>query len=198
MSNKASLVTIFQQSAVPQGSDFANLINSSVNTAETATQTLLSPLSATKLATPLVSAATINVTNLNPTNFNPTNLAVATSFSTSCDVSANANNVYCSATRYTSNGIVSAAGTAQATAAPLTFTMTRGQGAADGQTTGFSLLGNRTGWIQYFKYEGAVSANLWPPTGGTINSLTANVPFPLAAGNAYTIMHFAASAYAVK
>lgn len=198
MSNKATLVSLFSQGDVPQGSDFANLINSSVNMAETAIQSMAGPLQATKLASPLVSAATINSTNVNITNFSPANLSVITSFSTTCDVSANTNNVYCAGVRIQSVGIVSALGTTQAVAAPLIFTMSRGQGATDGQTTGFSLLSNRQGLVQYLKYEGTVSANLWPPIGGTINNLSINLPFPLVAGGAYTIMHFAASAYAVK
>lgn len=187
MSNKASLVTIFSQGAVPQGTDFANLINSSVNMSETALQTMSGPLQSTEFDAATVSASTVNALNGN----------FVASLATTCDVSANANTVYCSATKHPV-GIVSAVGTAQATAAQLTFSICRGQGTTDGQATGFGLLSNRTGWMQYLKYEGTVSANLWPPLGGTINNLSTNIPFPLAGGVTYTIIHVAASAYGVK
>lgn len=94
-------------------------------------------------------------------------------------------------------GIVSAAGTAQATAALLRFTVNRGKGVVDGSTTGFRPPANKAGLIQYLYNEGA-SANLWPPVGGTINGLAANAAFALAASAAYTIMHLTASAMAVK
>ena len=98
--------------------------------------------------------------------------------------------------RYTAPVIISAAGTAQTTAALLTSTINRGKGVVDGTTTGFRPPANRAGLVQYLYNEGA-SANLWPPTGGTINGLAANAVFPLAASAAYTILHLTASAYAV-
>lgn len=94
-------------------------------------------------------------------------------------------------------GITSAAGTAQGTAAPLINITTRAKGVVDGVTTGFALPANKTGLTQYI-YNDAVSANLWPPTGGTINALAGNAAFPMAASTLYTIVHIAASAYAVK
>lgn len=115
-------------------------------------------------------------------------------------VSADA--VYASAGRFTSGiyqgvGIVSAAGSAQATAAVLTNVINRGKGVVDGQTTGWTPPANRTGLVQYLFNEGA-SANLWPPSGGTINGLAANAPFPLAASAMVTIVHLTASAMAAK
>lgn len=94
-------------------------------------------------------------------------------------------------------GIVSAAGTAQATAALLTSTINRGKGVVDGSTTGYRPPANQPGLVQYLYNEGA-SANLWPPTGGFINGLAANAPFALATSAMVTIVHLTASAYAVK
>lgn len=95
--------------------------------------------------------------------------------------------------------IVSAAGTSQAAATILTISpIVRGQGTADGATTGFAIPANQTGMMQFFIHEGAVSGNLWPPTGGQINALGANATFALAANTMYTILHKSASAYAVK
>ena len=80
----------------------------------------------------------------------------------------------------------------------LTATINRGQGVADGQTTGFRLQANKAGLVQYLINETAVSGNLWPPTGGKINNGAANGVFVLAANTSYTIFHYAASAYGVK
>ncbi len=118
------------------------------------------------------------------------------------DVSADSGTVYASAMRSINGfiggtGIVSAAGTTQGAAAVLTNVINRGKGVVDGSTTGFRPLANRTGLTQYLYNEGA-SANLWPPTGGTINGLAANAVFPLAASAMVTIVHLTASAYAVK
>lgn len=93
--------------------------------------------------------------------------------------------------------IISAAGTTQGAAASLTGTINRGKGIVDGSTTGFTPLANKAGLVQYLYNEGP-SANLWPPTGGTINGLAANAVFPLAASAMVTIVHLTASAYAVK
>lgn len=94
--------------------------------------------------------------------------------------------------------IISALGTTQAAAAPLTATINRVQGVTDGQTTGVALLANNVGRVQYLINETAVSGNLWPPTGGKINNAAANAVFVLAANTSYTIFHYAASAYGVK
>lgn len=93
--------------------------------------------------------------------------------------------------------IISAAGTAQATGSLCSASICRLKGVVDGQTTGFALMPNRAGWTQSL-YSDSVSANLWPPTGGTINALGANAVFPLAANTLYSVIHLAASAYAVK
>lgn len=98
---------------------------------------------------------------------------------------------------YATPSIVSATGTTQAAAAPLNAIITRGQGVTDGSTTGFAIPANRTGWIQYFNYESAVSGNLWPPTGGQINNLNANGVYVLNPRTMYQIIHIAASSYAV-
>lgn len=118
------------------------------------------------------------------------------------DVSADASTVYASAIRSTNGifcgvGIVSALGTTQAAAAPLTFSINRGKGVSDGSTTGYRTVANRTGLVQYLYNEGA-SANLWPPTGGTINGLAANAAFSIAASSMITIVHLTASAMAAK
>ena len=273
--DKATLIALFQTGDVPTGADYANMINSQVNIAETAEQTMAGKLNVTELVTPTVSATNFNlfgrlsvatiadVSNIDSGNnitvssqgnvnvkadsaitisagngvniLTPgtieisaaTNVQIdagssiimsaagslfmaaaskvivsATGMQVGCDVSATGSRVHASAANFTSGvyqgvGVVSAAGSAQATAAPLTFVINRGKGVVDGQTTGFGLLSNRAGLTQYLYNEG-VSANLWPPTGGTINGLAANLPLALAASAGVTIVHLTASAYMVK
>lgn len=155
------------------------------------------------------SAASLNIGTLTATSLSAATIAgnilsIATTISAATlnatTVSADA--IYASAMRgangfYGSVGIVSAAGTTQGAAALLTNVINRGAGVADGTTTGFAIPANRTGLTQYIT-NGAASANLWPPTGGTINALGANAAFAMAASTLYTIVHVAASAYAVK
>lgn len=100
--------------------------------------------------------------------------------------------------------IVSAAGSAQATATiiPISTVTIRLQGTTDGQATGYKLarqlLNTTTPTIQYLIHEGAVSGNLWPNVGCSINGLSTNTPFPLAANTPYVVIYKSASAYAVK
>lgn len=137
-------------------------------------------VSAASLRVAIVSADSINVTG---------------------DVSAATGTVYASALRagfvLQTTGTVSAAGITQAAAAILTNVINRGKGIADGVTTGFAPLANRAGLVQYLLNEGP-SANLWPPTGGTINGLAVNTPFALAASAATVIFHITASTYGAR
>lgn len=225
MSNKASLVTLFAQGQVPQGTNFADLINSQVNLAETAVQSMTGSLQTTELDTPLVSAAAVNVTatltvagvfspaslstgNITSTGtvtasaMNVTNAVSAASLNVTGDILGASGRLTVSAATVTNGilqgvGIVSAVGTTQATGATLTFTINRLQGVADGQTTGFAIPANKVGLTQYILNETATSANLWPPTGGKINGTTNNA-FVLAGNTGYTIFHVTASAYGVK
>lgn len=203
--NKASLKTFFETNDVPSGTDYANLIDSQVNIVETAEQVMGGALNVPELITARVSAANVNVTGTLAVAgiFSAANL-IANSVTTSALVATAVNATTVSAaTVYSTNGvvnstgIVSAAGTTQGAAAVLTNVINRGKGIADGTTTGFTPLANRAGLVQYLFNEG-VSANLWPPTGGTINGLAVNAAFPLAASAAFTIFHITASAYGVK
>lgn len=219
--NKSTLTTFFSQGDVPQGTDYANLISSFVNQVETSDQPIAGPISPTALNAAQVSAGNVNVTGtltvagtfnfngpfsaatINANTLNITANISAATINVTGDVSAATGTIYASAMRSAFNFhgtplIVSAAGTAQAMGAVLTAEICRLQGASDGQTTGFIIQANKTGWVQYLANECAVSANLWPPTGGVINGLGANTVFPMAANTPYIIIHRAASAYSVK
>lgn len=193
--NKANLKTYFETGDVPAGSDYANLIDSQINIAETGLQAMTGALSATEIITPLVSATQINATGMTVTG-----AVSAGSFSitTISVVSADATKLTIGDRLIQPAAIVSAAGTAQGTATICSATLCRVQGVADGATTGVALMANRIGFVQYVVNETGVSANLWPPTGGTINALSANAAFALAANTQYTVLHTAASAYRVK
>lgn len=195
--NKSTLATFFATGDVPTGTDYANLINSQVNLVETAGQAMAGPLTTTELDTALVSATNINAT---------VNVSAA-AISVAGEVSAAGvnvlNSVRCSALRFTAAnaiGIVSATGTAQATAAALTYTVNRLQGVTDGQATGFVLLPPSTyiGTEVWAINETAVSANLWPSVGCGINGKSANTVFALAANQAYKIITTYASGYGVR
>lgn len=239
--NQATLKTFFQDGDIPDGNDYANLIDSCLNVVDTADQPIAGPISPTQLNTARVSAGNINITGtliiagitsatdiyadtvhasalalngslsitgtfsaaaINTNGLTVNGNITANGISVTSDVSANGK-VVASAASFAAGiiqgvGIVSAAGSAQTTAAQLTFVTNRGQGVIDGTTTGFALQANRTGLTQYLSLEGATSANLWPPTGGKINNGSANTPFSLAGNALYTIVHVAASSYGVK
>lgn len=255
--NKTTLKTFFETGDIPDGNDYANLIDSQVNIVETSVQEMGGPLYTPELITNRVSAANLNIggDTFFLTIGNNANIGVGNNFIVSA-----ANNVVVSADNnvniygnsfyvqggdqlggsYTSlslggtfsnisgtstltinlpsvvvsamtintsltstngiaqgTGIVSAAGTTQTTAALLSNIINRGKGVTDGSATGFRPAANKTGVVQYI-YNDTVSANLWPPVGGSINALGANAVFPMAANTMYTILPITASAYAVK
>lgn len=203
--NKQTLKTFFQTGDVPDGTDYANLIDSQVNIVETSAQIMGGPLSTPELIASRISAGNANFTGtLSVAGITSASTLYADNFIVSAATYNNliattlsANTVYSTNGMISSVGIISAAGTAQATAASLVNIINRGKGIVDGQTTGFMPLRNRAGLVQYLYNEGT-SANLWPPLGGTINGLTANSPLSLVASAMVTIVHLAASAYAVK
>lgn len=217
--NRTSLKTFFETGDVPTGTNYADLIDSCLNLVDTDTQSIAGPINPTELVTPRVSATDVNVTgtlmavSFSPSSISTTTISAGIIYSDRVVVSAvsanrvntslvSADVVHASAARISSGvyqgvGIVSAAGSAQSTAAILTNIINRGKGVVDGQTTGFTPPSNRTGLVQYLFNEGA-SANLWPPAGGTINGLAVNAAFPLAASAMVTIVHLTASAMAVK
>lgn len=202
MSNKATLVSLFETGDVPSGANFADLINSCVNMNETSVQTMTGAINPTELISGRVSAGNgVFTGTLTIGGVTSAANLVADAIRVSADVSAGGT-LYASAMRSANGfigsvGIVSAAGTAQGTAAVLANVVNRGKGVADGTTTGFTPLANRAGLVQYLFNEG-ISANLWPPVGGTINGLAVNAAFPLAASAMVTIVHLTASAMAAK
>lgn len=293
MSNKASLTALFQTGDIPTGANYADFIDSCVNTIETSAQSIASKLQATELVAPRVSATNINSTgdltagnitftgtltttgngainisssanvtlqsyailqvgtsacilNMNDATGNisitgPTtgqlsidagnndfvmsdnSVSITTGDGNFFELADNTGDIGLQALRdfsvttsrdmviitsgkadfrsagqgiWQEVGVVSAAGTAQATAALLTRAINRGKGIVDGSTTGFRPPSNQAGRVQYIFNEGA-SANLWPPVGGKINGLATDAAFSLAASAGYTIIHLTASSYAV-
>lgn len=231
--NKATLKTFFESGDVPQGSDYANLIDSCLNQVETAPQSMAGALQATELIASRVSAGNANLTgtltvagqttfngSLSLTTVSATSVAVsgkisgvtaafssivsAASLNVTGDVSAVTGTVYASAQRVTGGSyrtvlIVSAAGSTQATAAPLSSNgIVRLKGIVDGTTTGFILLANQTGNQQTIWVEENTSCNLWPCIGGQINALSSNAAFAMAGNTQYIVTHIKASGYSVK
>lgn len=190
--NKTSLKALFETGDVPTGSNFSDMIDSQVNIVETALQTMAGPLQATEFNAATVSAGIGNFTG----TLTVAGKMSAAGLNLTGDVSANASVIFASANRW-GVGIVSAAGSTQATGAALLYTINIGMGVADGQTTGFLLPANSQGRVQYI-INGAVSGNLWPCVGGQINALASNAAYGMAANTLYTIVHTLASGYAVK
>lgn len=226
--NKATLATFFQDGDIPQGSDFANLIDSQVNLVETVIQTMAGPLSTTELDTALVSAFSINCTGSfvasiitgAPTITGGATLTGGPTITGGVTIGGGGTvtgtlitqglsptSIDCGgkmSAKSMSNAIaiVSATGSTQATAALISSTIgvNRLQGVTDGQATGFLLSPPQSnlGLYQTLIYEGAVSANLWPNSGCNINALGGNAAFALTANTTYIVIHKAVSSYAVK
>lgn len=215
--NKQTLATFFQTNDVPAGADYANLIDSQVNIVETSAQSMAGPLVATELIAPRVSAGNIKATGsvsidgvTSAVGLFANSLSVATTVSAAsvyttvlvctsvvATGTVSASSIYASNRMINTVAIISAAGTTQTTGSLCSAAICRLAGVTDGSTTGFTLMANRAGWNQKL-YGANASANLWPPTGGTINALAANAAFPLATNTLYDVVHLTASAYAVK
>lgn len=200
--NKATLKTFFETNDVPGGTDYANLIDSQVNLVETASQSMAGSLQTTELIASRVSAGNGNFTgtlsitgqmsagsvNISTINGPALNITAATSAG---DVNVGGEFI---------RGVINytAAGTAQATATVVSAGNSFLTGAVDGSTTGYRLMANKTGLMQFIYNQNTVSANLWPCTGGQINVLASNAAFGMAASTLYTVLHVRASGYAVK
>lgn len=220
--NKTTLKTFFAQGDVPQGTDYANWIDSYVNQIETANQPIAGPISPTKLSTARVSAGDVNITGtltvsgafnfngafsaatINASTITVTNTISAASVNVTGDLIAQTGMVYGSAARignglYRAPVVVSAAGSTQATAAPLgNGGVIRLKGIADGVTTGFILQANQNGNQQTVWVEENTSCNLYPCIGGQINALSSNAAFSMAGNTQYIVTHIKASGYSVK
>lgn len=195
--NKNSLKAFFETGDVPTGQNFSDFIDSYVNLVETGVQAMAGALSTTELQTARVSAEVGNFTGAVTIAGTLAVSSLSVGFiNATGNILAQQGTIFASANRWGA-GIVSAAGTAQATGSPLIYTVNFGAGVVDGQTTGFLLPANEQGRVQYLTNGGA-SANLWPPTGGAINVLASNAAFGMAANTLYTIVHTLASGYAVK
>lgn len=201
VSNKTTLKTFFETGDVPAGQQYADLIDSCVNMAETAVQAITGPLNPTELITPIVSAgAGVFTGNLRVDGtFSAATFSFNDITASSATITArvSANSLATTGGVFQRSGIVSAAGSTQATAAQLSFVINRGAGVADGVTTGFVLINNRQGLTQYL-INGGASANLYPPSECVINALATNAAFGMAANTLYTIIHSTNSAFAVK
>lgn len=222
--SRTALKAVFEQGDIPQGNDYSNLIDSCANLADTGEQSFQSNIYTPKLITGIVSAASVRGTNIVAATVSSTALSVIGSavvgslFATTADISVlSASNVSANSAVLVSVStssintatmqtfrlsfvptIVSATGVTQGTAAALTIGFSRLQGVTDGSATGFGLPDNPSGHVFYLANETSVSANLWPPTGGTINALGANAAFPLAAKTSYVAINTTSAGYFVK
>lgn len=183
--NKSTLTALFETGDIPSGTNYADFIDSCVNQAETSAQNISSPVIVTELITPRVSAV--------DGNFSGTVNAAAVYGSLT---SANAAYVYDLVVNNSTifyNGVVSATGSTQVTAASAPYIINRIQGVSDGVNTGVYVPVYRVGLIQYFINETVASANIYPPTGAKINALSANAPLGIAAQSSTILIHTTSS-----
>lgn len=200
--NKATLKTFFETNNVPEGSDYANLIDSQINLVETAQQSMAGSLQTTELDTARVSAGNGNFTGTLSVagQMSANNINVNTISGPALNITAvtSTSDVYIGGELIRSVSNYIAAGTAQATATVISAGMAYLTGASDGQATGYRLMANKPGLTQFVYNQNTISANLWPCTGGQINVLASNAAFGMSASTLYTVAHVRASGYAVK
>lgn len=205
--NKSTLAAFFQTGDVPDGTDYANLIDSQINIVESSAQSMAGPLVTTELITPRVSALNINITGilsaatLSTSNLTLDNLVVSGNVSAgTMNIAGNtsAQNMWVLGDFTRPVVTIAASGTTLGTANILTGQIHRLTSVTDSTATGVGLQANKTGLVQYLFNETTTSANLWPCAGGQINVLASGAAFALAGSTLYTIIHTKASGYAVK
>jgi hypothetical protein len=226
--NKSTLKTFFETGDVPSGTDYANFIDSYVNLVDTTDQSMAGGLVTAELVTPRVSATNANFTgkvSANALNVGAVSAgvgeftSVSASFMSMKEIFVSSFNALNSIMAFQSDirvigfvsagsvfsdnfvnpvAIISAAGTAQGTAALCSASVCRVQGIVDGSTTGVRLPNQNTGRIHYIINETSVSGNLWPPVGGTINALAQDAVFAMAANTMYTVVPRTSLLFSVK
>jgi len=197
---KSALQAFFETADIPSGTDFANLIDSCINAAETSAQTMLGALNPTELITSRVSAGNANiVSTLSAATIINTSLTSTSASITIANIaSAQVTALNVSNTMNITPTVVSAAGTTQATATTANRYLTLVYGVTDGSNTGIALEGNAAGRVQYVVNMTSTSANIWPASNCAINALTTNAAYGLAGNGTAIIIHKTNTSYAVK
>jgi hypothetical protein len=195
-----TLQALFEQGDTPTGTNYADMIESAVNRAETSAQSLSGPLSGTEFIAPIISAGTrINAPTVSATNITVSNNVSAVSINAG---TVSATNLYgthngpvkgattVSATNISTNdlnvntelvlgsetvaGSGSTQGTANQVVGPVTF-MT-----VTSAAQGVILQSGAAGRVQYLiNTDAAVTAKVYPSTDGVINALATNAAFDL-------------------
>lgn len=184
--NKANLKVFFETGDVPTGQNYADLIDSQINIAESSEQTMIGALNTPELISSRISAGNGNVIgtfsagtiNATATYSNLVSAAALYGFDI---VATNSLSQY--------NGIVSAAGTSLATAASANFVINTIAGVTDGAATGVGIPTSRPGMVQYFMNNTAASANIWPVSGMQINALATGAAYGITAGSTVLVIH---------
>jgi hypothetical protein len=190
--DRVTLKSVFENGDQPQGSDYANLIDSMVNLAETTTQTMNGPLvlagglSAASIstgnitATGIVSAATFwgavaNVTTISAQTVTFSTLSVPSSgASVTGNITFTAGDVL-----RTVDASVACISTAQASARLLTASLNVIKSSTTAANDSVRLPGLYPGCMTMVVNDTTQSAKVFPPTGGQINALGANAALDL-------------------
>lgn len=161
---RTALYAAFETGDIPQGSDYADLIDSSVNLLDTGNQAISGSLTVSGD----VSAASVTTSSLSLTNLTASGTVSLGTTSVSTLTSSGA----VTAPTATINNIVgvpvtlAGVGTTQAGAATITSSITR-LATSVGQTA--FVLPNTTGQMFFIHNTTATSALVYPPVGGTID-----------------------------
>lgn len=161
---KATLKTNFETGDTPTGDDYGNLIDSFVGLGETSAQSMSGPLETTELATPKVSATNIISTG----NVSANDLYFTREFPESATVAG-------------SGGTQGTANLAGNSLNLLTVTSA---------AQGVILPGGHPGRVQYFvNTDSAVTAKVYPPSGGNIDAVGADTAVDLLPSRSMAVIH---------
>jgi hypothetical protein len=208
---KTTIKTDFETGDTMTQSGFTNLVDSFTGLGETTLQSMQGPLYTTELVSPVCSATNVNSTTINTSTLNATSVSAASANITSV-IASSANIVNSDLTlariatatctninianRLTFTTLqASAAGTTQGSAASLTASVNFLSGITDGVNTAFVIQGGFPGRVQYAINKTAVSANIFPPTGGTIDNGSANAAKGIAANSKMAIFCESSAAF---
>lgn len=200
---RAVLKSVFEDGDTLQGTNFSDLIDSFISILDSGTQTISGTLSPNSLNTGtgtfnnIVVSASVSAGSAFFGTASIDTATIITSNATTLNAtSVSAQSIYVSGRNQFSVVIASAAGTTLGAATQLGVQrITRLQGITDGSATGFRLSTPVVGTEQVLINDTAVSANLWPAAGCSIDGGSADAVRAIPANARIIVWHTGVSAY---
>lgn len=201
--DRVTNIARFEQGDRPQGSDFRDLVDSFLSLADTTAQAMNSDLSVPTLIAAAVSAGTVNASVINASQVSAATLTGSVHASVVSGASVVADSLFVQSSaavsgRMTSfeyivfsRAAVTAAGSGQATGAQLGARQVHVIAGVLATANGDSLVlsGGYPGLTQIIINPTNVTAQLFPPSGGIINSAAANAAVGLFPASISIIYH---------